>query len=71
MLDVGKKPRDVAKAVAVMLSIPYPKALEQLNSREKLVSIPFRDHHAAETAKHRLTQEGATAVVAPKMRTES
>lgn len=70
VLNPGSNPKGVAKAISVMMSIPYPEALKRLNSREALVSIPFQARHTAENAQRRLEQEGATAMVTPMMRAE-
>jgi len=67
VLDAGKKPRDVAKAVAGMLNIPFPEALQQLNAEDKPVSIPFQSHLSAEQAQRKLAGAGATAIIAPML----
>jgi len=69
VLDPGKKPNEVAKAVSVMLSIPYREALKRLNAAGDPVSIPFQARHAAENAHLRLTQEGALAIITPMRNT--
>ena len=65
ILDPGRNHQEVARVVAVLLSISYHEALKRLKSQAQLVSIPFTDRRAAEDAQRRLSSEGATAVVAP------
>ena len=67
ILDPGKTPREVARLVAVMLSITFQEAKQRLESQDELVSIPFNQRYEAEEAQRRLSLEGATVVVAPRL----
>lgn len=67
VLDAGKKPREVAKTVSVLLSIPYREALERLNTKGTPITIPIKSRLAAEQAQRSLTQEGASVIIAPML----